>query len=81
LTPLEFRLLVFLARNGGKLLTFNQILAHAWGGEYNGNVEYVHIYISRLRKKIELNSKNPLYILSVHGIGYIFEKPDLEYMI
>lgn len=79
LSPLEFRLLVYLARNGGKLLTFDRILSNAWGEEYMGNIGYVHIYISRLRKKIEITPKNPRYILTVHGVGYIFEKPELEY--
>jgi DNA-binding response OmpR family regulator len=79
LTPLEFRLLCFLSRNSGKLLTFDAVLTNVWGDDYKGNTEYVHIYISRLRKKIELDPKNPRYILSVHGVGYMFEKHELEY--
>ena len=79
LSPLEFRLLVFLARNGGKLLPFERIISNVWGDEYKGNVSYIHVYISRLRKKIELDAKDPKYILSVHGIGYIFEKPELQF--
>lgn len=79
LSPLEFRLLVYLARNSGKLITFDRILANAWGEEYKGNFGYVHIYISRLRKKIEPDPRNPSYILSVHSVGYIFEKQELEY--
>ena len=79
LSPLEFRLLVYLARNIGKLLTIDKILASVWGGEYKGNIGYVHIYISRLRKKIEKDHKKPKYILTIHGTGYIFEKPDFEY--
>lgn len=79
LSPLEFRLLVYLARNSGKLLTLDSILASVWGDEYKGNIGYVHIYISRLRKKIEADPKSPQYILTIHGVGYIFEKPDFEY--
>jgi DNA-binding response OmpR family regulator len=74
LTPVEFRLLVFLARNAGKVLTYDHILANVWGGEYQGNIEYVHVYISHLRNKIEENTKHSGSIRTIHGVGYIFEK-------
>jgi len=79
LTRVEFRLLVYLARNAGKVLTFNQILSAVWGDEYRGNIEYVHIYISHLRRKLEVNTKKPRYFLTVHGTGYIFESQELIY--
>jgi DNA-binding response OmpR family regulator len=74
LTPIEFRLLVFLARNSGKVLTFNHILSNVWGDEYKGSVDYVHVYVSHLRNKIEENAKRPRYVLTVHGVGYMFER-------
>lgn len=74
LTPVEFRLLVFLARNAGKVLTFEQIVSSVWGTEYMGSTDYVHVYISHLRKKLEENTRSPRYILTLHGVGYIFEK-------
>lgn len=79
LTPIEFRLLVYLARNGGKLLTFDRILVNVWGNQYKGSIEYVHVYISHLRRKIEENVKGSRYILTVHGVGYVFEKQELMY--
>ena len=79
LTPIEFRLLVHLARNAGKVLTFQHILTYVWGSEYQGSIDYVHVYISHLRSKIEENTKSPRYILTVHGVGYIFEKQELVY--
>jgi two-component system KDP operon response regulator KdpE len=79
LTSLEFRLLVYLARNAGKVLTFEQILANIWGKEYQGSMEYVHVYISHLRKKIEDDPKHPQYFVTVHRVGYIFEKQNLQY--
>ncbi len=79
LTRVEFRLLIYLARNAGKVLTYDQILANVWGEEYRGNMEYVHIYISQLRKKLEENTKSPHYLLTVHGVGYIFESQELAY--
>ena len=77
LTPVEFRLLVFLARNAGKLLTFEKILVNVWGNEYRGSLEHVHVYISHLRKKVEEDARNPRYIMTIHGMGYIFEKQQL----
>jgi two-component system alkaline phosphatase synthesis response regulator PhoP len=74
LTPIEFRLLVYLARNAGKVLTFNHILSNVWGDEYRGSVDYVHVYVSHLRNKIEENAKAPRYVLTVHGVGYMFER-------
>lgn len=79
LTPIEFRLLVFLARNAGKLLTFEKILTNVWGSEYLGTMEHVHVYISNLRKKVEEDAKKPRYIVTVHGMGYLFEKQDVSF--
>ena len=77
LTPVEFRLLVYLARNAGKLMTFEKILVNVWGNEYRGSMEHVHVYISHLRKKVEEDARNPRYIMTIHGMGYIFEKHEL----
>jgi len=74
LTPVEFRLLAYLVSNPGKVLSFEQILDNVWGSDYQGNDDYVHVYISHLRNKIEKDTKSPRYILTVHGVGYIFEK-------
>lgn len=79
LTPVEFRLLVYLARNSGKLLTFEKILANVWGNEYQGSMDHVHVYISHLRRKIEEDTKNPRYIVTIYGSGYVFEKQELAY--
>lgn len=79
LTPREFGLLAYLARNGGKLLSFEKILANVWGEEYQGSIDHVHVYVSHLRRKLEENPRVPRYIRTIHGIGYIFEKQDLGY--
>ena len=76
LTSVEFRLLAYLVGKAGKVLSFEQILFSVWGGEYEGNDDYVHVYISHLRSKIEKDPKNPAYIRSIYGVGYIFEKQD-----
>ena len=74
LTPTEFRLLAYLEENAGRVLTFANILQHVWGNEYQGSDDYVHIYVSHLRNKIEEDTKQPRYIISVRGVGYLFEK-------
>lgn len=76
LTPVEFRLLAYLASNADRVLSYDQILFSVWGSEYNGKDDYVHVYVSHLRSKIELDPKNPRYILSIYGTGYIFTKQD-----
>lgn len=74
ITSTEFRLLTYLVRNAGKALTSEQILSNVWGDRYLDSPEYVHVYVSQLRNKIEENPRQPRYILTVHGIGYVFER-------
>ena len=75
LTPTELRLLLFLAENTGRVLTHRQILDKIWGAEYAEDVDYVKLFIYRLRRKIEPDPKHPKYILTERGIGYRFVKP------
>ena len=75
LTKTEFKLLAFMLKNGELVLTFQQILENVWGWGYQESVEYVHVYISKLRHKIEPDPKNPTYLLTEYGIGYRFSKP------
>jgi len=72
LTPTELRLLLFLAENAGRVLTHRQILEKIWGAEYAEDVDYVKLFVYRLRRKIEPDPKHPKYILSERGIGYRF---------
>jgi len=74
LTAKEFRLLACLLDNAGRVVTFQQILENVWGWEYSDSVNYVHVYVSHLRQKLEVEPKNPRYIVTEHGIGYRFEK-------
>ncbi|NUM43169.1 MAG: response regulator transcription factor [Anaerolineales bacterium] len=75
LTATEFRLLTYLVKNMGRVLTHQNILMKVWGGGYESNVEYLRVYMSQLRKKLEADSKHPRYLLSEPGIGYRFS-PD-----
>jgi two-component system KDP operon response regulator KdpE len=72
LTPREFRLLAVLLENPDRVLTHRQVLETVWGFEYIDSVDYVRIYISHLRQKIEPDSSHPGYILTEPGVGYRF---------
>ena len=74
LPPKEFDLLLFLAKNQGKILTKQQIYENVWGEDYVYDDSNIMAIISRLRKKIEENPGNPRYIQTVKGIGYRFNK-------
>ncbi len=75
LTPIEFRLLALLMQNTGRILMHQQLLEKVWGWEYVDDLDYVRIYISHLRKKIEPNPALPKYIITEPGVGYYFQKP------
>ena len=72
LRPTEYRLLYHLVQNSGWVLTHDQILTKVWGYEYRDEPHYVRLYINYLRKKIEKDPANPVYILTERGIGYRF---------
>lgn len=74
LTPIEFSLLVQLLENAGRILTHRQLLEKVWGWEYIDDVDYVRIYISHLRQKIEPKPNQPKYIMTESGVGYYFQK-------
>ena len=74
LTPREFRLLALLVENADRVLSHQQVLENVWGWEYIDDVDYVRIYISHLRQKVEPNPSQPKYILTEPGVGYYFHK-------
>lgn len=77
LTPREFRLLVLLVENSGRVMTHRQILEKVWGWEYVDDVDYVRIYIAHLRRKLEPSPNLPRYLITEPGVGYFFQSPDL----
>lgn len=74
LPPKEFDLLLFCAKNQGKILTKQQIYEEVWREEYFYDDSNIMAIISRLRKKIEENPSSPKYIQTIKGIGYRFNK-------
>ena len=73
LTPIEYKLLYHLVRNAGHVLRHETLLAKVWGREYVDEVDYLRVYIRRLRRKLEADPDHPRYILTERGFGYRFQ--------
>ncbi|MFN7250681.1 MAG: response regulator transcription factor [Anaerobacillus sp.] len=78
LTPKEFELLLYLANHKGRVLTRDQLLNAVWNYEFVGDTRIVDVHISHLREKIEPNTKKPIYIKTIRGLGYKLEEPVLN---
>ena len=72
LTPTEYKLLYHLVRNAGHVLQHGTLLAKVWGREYLDEVDYLRVYVRRLRDKLGDNSDHPRYIRTERGLGYRF---------
>jgi two-component system KDP operon response regulator KdpE len=70
LTPHEYRILRLLALNPGKLLTHRAILQEVWGPAYGAESNYLHVYVSQLRRKLEPDPSQPQYLVTEPGAGY-----------
>jgi two-component system KDP operon response regulator KdpE len=75
LTPTEYKLLYHLVRNAGHVLTHGTLLAKVWGREYIDEVDYVRVYVRRLRDKLGDDPDAPRYIRTERGLGYRFLAP------
>ena len=76
LTPHEYRQLVVLMRNAGKVLTHQQLLKYVWGTTHVHETHYVRVYMNQLRKKLEANPSEPVYIMTETGVGYRIKPAD-----
>lgn len=72
LTPLEYKLLVLLMRNAGKVLTHRQLLRDVWGPHDVHENHYLRVFVANLRRKIEVDPAQPRYLLTEQGVGYRF---------
>ncbi len=72
LTPTEFDILQYLAERMGKVVTHRELLKAVWGDVYGDEREYLRVFISQLRRKIEDDPVRPVYIQTVPGVGYRF---------
>jgi two-component system KDP operon response regulator KdpE len=76
LTPKEFDLLRELIANHGKTLKHRELLQAVWGPDYGDQSEYLRVFINQLRKKIEPDPTNPVFIITQPWVGYRFEMPE-----
>lgn len=72
LTPIEFNLLAYLARNAGKVVTHRQLLREVWGPNAVDKEHYLRIYVHQLRHKVEPNPSRPRFVRTEPGVGYRF---------
>ncbi len=72
LTPTEYKLLYHLVRNAGHVLQHGTLLAKVWGREYMDEVDYLRVYVRRLRDKLDDDPDQPRYIRTERGLGYRF---------
>ncbi|GGA81866.1 response regulator transcription factor [Ornithinibacillus halotolerans] len=74
-TRKEFELLHYLATHKGKVLSRDQLLSAVWDYDFVGDTRIVDVHVSHLREKIEPNTKKPIYIKTIRGLGYKMEDP------
>jgi two-component system KDP operon response regulator KdpE len=70
LTPTEFRLIEVLARDAGRVVTHEHLLASVWGAEYKRELQYLRIFVRRLRCKLEADPRAPELLLTAPRVGY-----------
>jgi two-component system KDP operon response regulator KdpE len=70
LTPIEYKLLVHLARHAGRVLTHRQLLREVWGPNAVEHIHYVRVHMASLRRKIEKDAARPQWLLTEPGVGY-----------
>jgi two-component system KDP operon response regulator KdpE len=76
LTPTEFKLLAFLVKHAGKVLTHQQVLKEVWGPTHARDVQYLRVYTGQLRQKLEASAAQPQFVLTEPGVGYRLVAPD-----
>lgn len=74
LTPIEYRILLFLLQNQGRVFSINQIYESIWEEEAIAADNTVAVHIRHIREKIEINPKEPRYLKVVWGLGYKVDK-------
>jgi two-component system KDP operon response regulator KdpE len=76
LTPKEFELLSYLVARRNQTVSHRELLQAIWGPDYGDEVEYLRVFMNRLRKKIEPDPTNPQFLLTEAWVGYRFQPPE-----
>jgi two-component system, OmpR family, KDP operon response regulator KdpE len=77
LSKTEYRLLLALLRNAGKVVSQGQLVHEVWGPSYSDTFEGLRVYVHRLRQKLESDPENPRYLVTFPGIGYLLTAPEM----
>jgi two-component system KDP operon response regulator KdpE len=72
LTPIEFRLLSYLARRAGQLVPHDELIAQIWGSGIDHDIDSLRWHMHNLRQKIETDPRRPRYLLAKYGRGYVW---------
>jgi len=76
LSPKEYRLLQVLVANAGKVVTHRQLLNEVWGTAHRDDVQYLRVFVRKLRSRLEADPARPVYLLTELGVGYRLRTPD-----
>ncbi len=76
LTPTQWHMVEVLVRNAGKLVTYEQILQEVWGPTYGKETNYLRVFMTQIRHKLEPEPSRPRYFVTEPGIGFRFELPE-----
>jgi two-component system KDP operon response regulator KdpE len=76
LSPKQYRLLQMLVQNAGRVVTHEQLLREIWGADHTEDVQYLRVFVRKIRNKIEADPARPRYLLTELGVGYRLRAPD-----
>ncbi|MEO8718530.1 MAG: winged helix-turn-helix domain-containing protein, partial [Burkholderiales bacterium] len=76
LSPKQYRLLQMLVSNAGKVVTHRQLLTDVWGAAHRDDVQYLRVFMRKLRSRLEADPARPRYLLTELGVGYRLRSPD-----
>ncbi len=78
LTPVEYKIVAFLARNSGKVMTYSAIMSNIWGPYADSNNRILRVNMANIRRKLEHNPAQPEYIFTEVGVGYRMKEDEYE---
>ena len=78
LTPIEYKIVAYLARNSGKVMTYSSIMSNVWGPYTDDDNKILRVNMANIRRKIEKNPAEPLYIDTEVGVGYRMKEDEQE---
>jgi len=76
LSPKQYRLLQILVSNAGKVVTHRQLLTGIWGSAHPDDVQYLRVFVRKLRRRIEADPARPRYLMTELGVGYRLRTPE-----